>query len=141
MIVESAKVSKGVNSIFVTRDRALIVYRDYCIITSSKCSRNDLVTERSNQRIEAIFPTGIRYLSSKARRKRTNTCVYLIIIPLKTIRGSKRFYSTILDDQLLHKIHNIEFFHFCQRFLTKKSIRLEFFFYQGSRKKLFSLLK
>lgn len=47
MIVESAKVSKGVNSIFVTRDRALIVYRD-CIITSSKCSRNDLVTERSN---------------------------------------------------------------------------------------------
>lgn len=48
MIVESAKVSKGVNSVFVTRDRALIVYRDYCIITSSKCSRNDLVTERSN---------------------------------------------------------------------------------------------
>lgn len=36
MIVESAKVSKGVNSNFVTRDRALIVYRDYCIITSSK---------------------------------------------------------------------------------------------------------
>lgn len=32
MIVESAKVSKGVNSVFVTRDRALIVYRDYCII-------------------------------------------------------------------------------------------------------------
>lgn len=56
--VESAKVSKEVNSVFVTRDRVqtLIVYWDYCIITSSNISTISLQLE-DTQFFEQTFLT------------------------------------------------------------------------------------
>lgn len=104
--MEYGKVSKEVNSVFVTRDRAeiFIVFRDYCIIISSKWTISlALVDSNFFEHRFLTVPVPSRVKTDNSRRLFSN-------IFLKLIRGS-----------IAKNIHRVKIVSLCRTALWRQS--------------------